>query len=130
MISLGLTKHYAKKDIDSLAGQARLRYTTDVPGQQAVYLIKLEQARQYKEAFDLDPTTNVPSYILMESQVMGITPIALANQIISIGNSWNDVVGPSIESIRISTKAQVDSQTDIEEIANIVESATNAFNAV
>lgn len=101
----GLLKHHAKRAIDTAAGEARLRYITDVPGQSAVYLQKMEQARAF---IGLAGLGTPPPYITAEATATGVTPINAANAIAAVAALWNDQVGPSIEQARIAGKRAVD----------------------
>ena len=104
-------KAQAILDINAAAGTARLRYITDVPGQQAVYLIKLQQA----EAYLLD-TSIVGAYLEKEAEVLNSSLLEAAIQITATANYWNNIVGPSIEAIRRRTKIAIDTATTAEEI--------------
>ena len=107
-------KQQALVDIDGEAGLARLRYITDVPGQQAVYMIKLEQANQYLQ----DNTSQVP-YIEAEALALQVSLTVAAEQIIYKSNLWNNVVGPQIEGIRRKNKLAIDTATTVDEIYSI-----------
>lgn len=107
-------KQQALTDIDSVAGSTRLRYITDVPGQQAVYLVKLEQANQYLA----DPNSTVP-YIQAEADALQTTLQIAAQQIVDRANLWNNIVGPQIEGIRRKNKLAVDAATTIDEVYSI-----------
>lgn len=107
-------KQQAYNDIDAVAGSARLRYITDVPGQQAVYMVKLEQATQYL----LDPSSVVP-YIQAEADALQTTLQIAAQQIVDRANLWNNIVGPQIEGIRRKNKLAVDVATTVDEVYSI-----------
>lgn len=119
----GLWKYYetleelkaqAVLDIDAAAGSARLKYITDVPGQQAVYLIKLQQA----EAYLLDNSVVGP-YLEKEAEVLNSSLLEAATQVTATANYWNNVVGPSIEGTRRRNKIALDLATTAEEIFTI-----------
>jgi hypothetical protein len=101
-------------DIDILAGVKRLKYITDVPGQQSVYLVKLEQAQNYLE----DNSISAP-YISIESEIMGVPMVVAAQQIVDKANLWNNVIGPQIEGIRRKNKLAVEAASTIEELNSI-----------
>jgi hypothetical protein len=90
--------------IDRAAGAARLRYITDVPGQQAVYVSKELQARQFKAAGY--PAGAVPPYVAAEVLAMGegITPQQAADSILAIADQWQGVLSPRIEQVRLKGK--------------------------
>jgi hypothetical protein len=99
----------AKAKIDRAAGAVRLRYITDVPGQQAVYMQKLEQANLFI-ADNLVADNSIP-YIIAEAEARNITKLAAAQLIIGIADFWNITVAPKIEGIRIKYKADLDNLT-------------------
>ena len=97
----------AQRAIDQAAGAARLRYITDVPGQQAVYMVKLQQAQAYVAAHAEDAGAAVPPYIAAEANAVGMTPLEVATEVVALAAQWNDVVGPAIEAARLGGKAAV-----------------------
>lgn len=119
---LGALRANTLDDIDREAGVARLRYITDVPGQQGVYLTKLQQAL----AFKADPSVT-PGYLAAEAQVRGITPAQLADVILETAALWNDVKGPAIEAARIKAKLAVEAAGSAEAIAEAREAAVLAL---
>lgn len=94
----------ALEHIDQAAGAARLRYITEVPGQQAVYLSKEAQARQFKAAGY--PVDAVPAYVAAEVQAMGegATPQLAADSILVIADRWQGELSPRIERERLKGK--------------------------
>jgi hypothetical protein len=105
----------AHQDIDRVAGEARLRYITDVPGQQATYLIKAQQARQYLA----DTAAPVPPYVQAEADAMGVSPVAAAESIAELETLWSDVVGPGIERARRAGKIAVSAASGEDEAATL-----------
>lgn len=102
-----------KQLIDIAAGEARLRYITSVPGQEAVYLEKKRQAEDFIANSPTDMTGY--EYVEMEAIETGVTNLAAANLIVTTANLWNGLLSPQIEAKRIGSKAQLsalDSQTD------------------
>lgn len=112
--TLAEIKQQALTDIDAVAGNTRLRYITDVPGQQAVYLIKLEQAKAYLQ----DVNATVP-YIVAEAEVLNVSLAIAAQQIVDRANIWNNVVGPQIEGIRRKNKLAIEAATNAEQVYSI-----------
>lgn len=84
--------------IDLAAGRARLRYITDVPGQQGVYLRKAEQAAAYAAAGFAGP---VPPYIQAEAEAIGASAQEAAERVTAIATLWDNQIGPAIEKLRI-----------------------------
>lgn len=107
--SIAFIRLRAKAAVDAAAGQIRLRYVTDVQGQQMVYLTKLNQAVAYIAAYTADPGMAVAGpYISAEATVRGITHLAMAALVIAQNAGWNDVIGPAIEAARIAGKLAID----------------------
>lgn len=123
-------KHYAAVDIDNAAGQARLRYITDVPGQQAVYLMKLQQAESYSAAYALDTEASVPPYIDAEATATGQTASQVAAAVLALATTWNDVIGPAIEGARMGGKAAVAAAADLQAVEDARVAAIAALDAI
>jgi hypothetical protein len=123
-IPLAKAKAAALVAIDSDAGAARARYITDVTGQQAVYIRKLEQAK----AFLLDTEQPVPPYIAGEAAALGVSPATLATQIVGIASYWDDTLSPAIEATRIGAKRAVDDAVTVAAVTQIVDTARATFN--
>lgn len=112
--ALFTARWYALRDIDDAAGRARLRFITDVPGQQAVYLVKLQQAQAYTAAVALDAQATVPPYIAAEASATGQTAQQVAANVIALATVWNEQAGPAIEGARMGGKAAVTAAQDLE----------------
>lgn len=112
-------RYLAAGSIDAAAGQARRRYITDVPGQEAVYLVKLQEAQAYAAAHALDSGAAVPPYIGAEATAIGETAITVATTVIALASYWNGTVGPAIEGARLGGKAAVAAATGADEAATL-----------
>lgn len=117
----------AYAEIDAAAGRARLRYITDVPGQQATYQRKEQQAREWTEAGYPEPA---PSFILAEAQALQTTPQAIAVQVITLADFWAYVKGPEIEASRIQWKAAVRAATSLEAVQAALDAAIAELEAL
>ncbi len=116
MTTLAIARLRATREIDAAAGEARLRYITDVPGQQAVYIVKREQAAQYLAEFALDENAVAPPYIAQEAAALEVTAEVLALQVMEIAALWEDTLSPAIEAARIGGKASVMAAVDVEAV--------------
>ncbi|MDB5846547.1 MAG: putative tail fiber assembly-like protein [Rhodoferax sp.] len=125
--TLKATRLAALNTIDLVAGAARLRYITDVPGQQGVYLQKAAEAEAFKAA---DFTGDVPPYIEAEATATGQTPQDSAEKILAIAQSWSNTISPAIERYRISGKAAVDAATDAAAVQDARNAAVTALQAI
>lgn len=90
--------------IDDAAGQTRMRYITDVPGQGAVYLRKIAAATAFRDA---GFTGVAHPYIELEAASTGRTPRATAEGILAIVELWDDQLSPAIECLRVGGKKKV-----------------------
>ncbi len=111
----------AHNEIDRAAGEARLRYITDVPGQQATYMTKAQQAREFLGA----PEGEVPPYVQAEAEAMGVAALPAAEYIAATEHAWSNVIGPGIERARRAGKLAVSAASGADE-----ESTLAAIEAV
>jgi len=116
--------------IDEAAGAARLRYITDVPGQQAVYMLKLAQAQAYTAAVLLDAGATVPPYIAAEAAALGQTAAQVSATVIALAGVWNDQLGPAIEGARLGGKAAVTAAATPEAVQTACDAAIAALGAL
>jgi len=104
------------QQIDAAAGKARQRYITTVPGQDATYIVKYQEALDYIAAGYPNDLTSYP-YIAGESSPnTWMTATQAATRIAVLGGYWRDVIGPAIEKARVNGKDAIDALTSIEEI--------------
>lgn len=101
-VSLQDLKAKAAARVDYLAGQARLRYITDVPGQAETYQAKATEAKEWST---LGFTGEPPPFIRAEASRRGVTPSALAQEILDLATLWSTEKGPEIEAARIYWKS-------------------------
>lgn len=102
-------KWRAARDIDQVAGEVRMRFITDVPGQQAVYMEKRAEAAAYIAAHAANPATAVPGpHLTAEASAMGVDVLTLANAVMANAANWLSLYSPAIEAARIGGKAAVD----------------------
>lgn len=127
VLPLDQTKASACEEIDRAAGAARLRYITEVPGQQAVYLRKLQQAREY---LDLPDAEAVPPYVAAESEAMGIGFAEAAQRIVAIAQQWDDVISPAIELERVRGKRLVELSPTVEAVQACAQQAVAALASI
>lgn len=102
-------KAAAASVVDDLAGRARLRYITSVPGQAETYQKKEQQAREWSAAsFFGEP----PSFIAAEAVALGQDPTELAREVIGLADYWSNIKGPEIEASRRKWKRAIESAND------------------
>lgn len=123
-------KWSAAASVDEAAGRARLRYITDVPGQQAVYMVKLAQALAYADAAQGNPGATVPPYIAAEAAATGQAALDVAQTVITLGAAWNEQIGPAIEGARLGGKAAVLAATTSQAVESARLAAVTALDAL
>ena len=96
----------AQAYVDRLIGQARSLFITVIPGQEAVYALKLREAELI--AADLDQGANVPEgetpHITAEAAEDGVSRFEKAAEILTRDQHWK-VGSRMIEALRRSAKA-------------------------
>lgn len=120
-------KAAARAAIDAEAGRARIRYITDVPGQEGVYLRKLTQATAFVAAAGQG---DVPPYIAAEAAATGLDPLPAAQAILAIAQQWDDVLSPAIEQHRIGGKRAVDQAADAAAVQTALDAAIAALRSI
>lgn len=123
-ITLPIATHQANAStqVDTLAGQIRLKYITSIPGQDATYLSKLTDAQAYKTAgypaIATPPTSYLWVYaeytVMLETNSSATTQQA-ADFIISTAASW-DQIGSQIEGARRLAKNTIAAATTVSQI--------------
>lgn len=121
-----LVKSAAKREVDYCAGLARLRYITDIPGQQGVYLIKAQQAKAFRDA---GYKGDVPAFIQAECDSTRRSAAAVADGILQLESAWVGFIGPAIEGARIGAKAAIEAAATEESVQAILQQALATLNA-
>jgi hypothetical protein len=116
--------------IDEAAGCARRKHITETAGQQAVYLIKLQQAERYLAALAASEQAEPGAYIAAEAAALGMLPQQLAADVVATAAAWNDVLGPSIEAARRSGKVAVSEAPTAAAINDALHQALQALRAI
>lgn len=126
--TLASTVATALATIDAEAGNARARYITVAPGQEATYMCKEAHARAYKAAGY--PAAAVADYAMVEAEakaINGAAPTAAqmqaaADGVIAQADAW---IGKAaqIERSRIAGKRGVMVAADVEQVGVARESA-------
>lgn len=107
----------AAADIDAAAGAARARYITIAPGQEATYLLKAQQARDFQAAGHAGP---VPSLVQAEADATGETAEAACERIRAEEAAWV-AKAAQIEAVRRRGKIQVAAAADVAAVAAVRE---------
>ena len=113
--------------VDDLAGAARLRYITSVPGQAETYAKKEQQARSWAaESFAGD----APSFIAAEAQALNVSAQSVALEVIELADFWSNIKGPQIEATRRKWKVAIDAAVDPSLIPGLIDSARTELEAL
>lgn len=123
-VSLALQRARALRAIDEAAGEARLRYITEVPGQQAVYMLKLAEARAHIEGAQPGP------HLVAVAAAMARTTQDVAAEIADIAAVWEQTLSPAIEAARLAGKAEVMAAEASEQVAQHRDAALSALQNI
>lgn len=100
--------------VDERAGRERIKYITDIPGQELTYREKVDEAKALADDLSPDPA----NYPMLSGEV-GVTADTLAGVgeiILARYAAWQQI-GSVIERNRLTLKAQIAGATDADEIA-------------
>ena len=124
-LSLEQNKQLALQKVDFLAGQTRLKYITEAPGQEMTYTAKLNDAKAYIAAgYPADASTY--TWINAEAVATGTTPMQVADLIVAMAGLWS-VAGAEIEGQRIKYKNTLRLATSVDEIRTALQAFTDAM---
>ena len=118
----------AERAIDAAAGDARAKYLTIAPGQEATYLAKAQDADKFIADGEPVDLTGY-SWVSAEVNATGLTASQAAAAIRTQRDQWY-AIGSYIEQLRLSGKAQVRAATTIQQVAQIRHSTITALKAV
>lgn len=107
--SIEAAREWARGQIDQAAGAARARYITVTAGQDATYQAKYADALAFARAGYPDEQIALYPWVQAEAEATGTDGRAAADGIKAVGDPWNMVTGPHIESLRIGGKWALDS---------------------
>lgn len=125
--TLAEAKAGAERVIDAAASAARARFISSGVGQDAVYVVKGQQAEAYAAAGFSGP---VPAYIQAEADATGATPTVAAQTILALRDAWNNTIGPAIEAQRIGGKKLARDAATLPEVETHTAAAVAALGAI
>ncbi len=112
--------------VDIAAGEARARYISTGSGQDAVYLMKAMQAKEFKNA---GYTGTIPLLIAAEMFITGGTAQQATDYVIATEAQWI-YLAAEIEKIRRAAKINISALTDNNEISAYCNSVLNLLNSI
>jgi len=103
--------------INRLAGRARQQFITDVPGQSATYLLKMDEAKSAIAVLAARGNLDPNNYLILaaESIATGIPLDALAREVVQIGGEWHRVAAV-IEGLRRGAKVATEAAKTLKDI--------------
>ena len=128
LVLAGAAAEQVQKGIDAAVAQARARNATRIDGQDAMYLLKANEAERYIAAGSPADASN---YVLLkaEAEALQITPQAQANRVIEARDAWL-AVAARIEAARIGGKASLAELTTVEAVVAAGELVTAELDAI
>ena len=128
VLSLDEYKVDAKQKIDEVSSQIRTKYVTDVPGQEALYAEKVEEATDFiSEGYKSD--LNTFPLIHAEVKATELTPKQVADGIIKKKSEWIHA-NAKIEEHRLRAKRVIESKktTDKKTVDKITRQTIQVLN--
>lgn len=97
------------RQINVRVGQVRVKFVTDLPAQEMIYLRKEQEARSWLDS----PSPNINAYPLMKAEVGITAPTAneLAQIWLYMSNQWLEVAAV-LEQIRLGYIGQIMAEPD------------------
>lgn len=124
---INASRGVALESVDTMAGQARLRYITSVPGQAETYAKKEQQARDWAAA---SFAGDAPSFIAAEAQALNVSAQSVALEVIGLAEYWSNIKGPQIEATRRKWKVAIGSAQDAATVDSLIEQARAELEAL
>lgn len=125
---LAQLKAHICNHIDCMAGNVRLKYITDVPGQQVTYQLKSEEAKEIARLGLLDGAV-ITSYPMIQAEMnaTGLPMSLIVAQINGMEYAWRHLAA-AIEEVRRKYKINVNNAVDITAALTEENYAINAFS--
>ena len=129
-VDLADVKAEAKRVVDNAASSARAKYITSGTGQDAVYLVKYDEAKAYKDAGY--PATGSPSaypHLTAEANGTGQTEQQVADTVIATRDTWL-LLSAQIEGERLGGKKNIEDAVDGSGVNTARDNAVTALEAI
>ncbi len=116
VIDLNTEKYTAYGELSNAVIGIKRLFISLIPNQDFSYLVKAEQAQQFKNANYIG---DVPSYIAAEIVLTGATAKACTDNIIAKFDKWTLEIDPKIEAIRSVYGSKILAASNSNELSNI-----------
>lgn len=127
--TVGEAREWAYGEIDACAGRARARYLTVTAGQDATYAAKYADSHAFRRAGYPDEQIAMYPWVHKEAEAIGATFRAAADGIMMVGDSWNNLIGPTIEGLRIGGKVLLPSLTSVAAVLSHANTVVKSLDA-
>ena len=111
---LEAARAYGRQSIDKAAGQARLRYITEAPGQQLTYQRKSDEVDRWETTPEEERVEAAFRMIFASARAYGETPELAYARIKASRDLWT-IAGATIEEMREAGKRAVDAAGTVQE---------------
>lgn len=130
-----ITPSVVERRIDAAIGRVRLRWITDVPGQEAVYQAKAVEARAVQAAIAVGGTPDPATcpHLVRDAARHGTTLAEEVEVVAGMEALWLGGISPVLEGLRLGGKERARAATTAAAamaVANAVEAAVPALLAV
>ncbi len=123
-------KTAARMEIDVVAGGVRQKYITSIQGQDAVYLMKYDEAVAYKDAgYPVIGGADEYPHLTAEAVALGQTEQQVADTVIATREAWV-MLSAAIEGERLGGKNNVSNAADTTAVDVAVSTTTAALDAI
>ena len=113
-------KDWATASLHDLVGSARAKYVAFLPGQEAAYQAKYDEARRFQAGGGM----GVFPWLAAESAITGFSLTQTADRIIRKGYEWESVIAPRIEAFRIDGQSRIASAGSLQGVYSTMAALT------
>ena len=106
--------------VNSIAGETRIKYVTNVPFQEAAYQMKEADTRRYKDDGYPADLTLYP-FTASEADATGLTPTQAADLVIAQADQWV-LLSAMIEGLRRKATVSIEAVTDWQQVRAVAQS--------
>ena len=115
-------------EVNTAAGKARVRYSTNIPFQEASYQLKEAEVYRYRDAGYPEDLSAYP-FTYAESDATGQTPREAADSIIALSQQWALLLS-EIERLRRKAIVLMESETDWQNLKLIRDEYVTALESI